>query len=175
MEITRALSIRGWMSKPELLLLAEFASKHYNIIEVGSYCGRSARAIADSTKGRLLCVDPWDGMCQTYLTTWHSNGYRIEFNEFMKNLSDHIASGKVKYAINRFENIWHPPNPDMIFLDAIHEYQAVKDDIHHARELMKHGLLCGHDFCLAWEGVIRAVTEIFPNVKHKETIWYVEL
>ena len=175
MNIAQALTIRGWMSEPELKLLAEFASNHRYIVEVGSYCGRSTRVLADNTEGTVIAVDPWDGMCQTYGITIHSNGYIKEYNEFQINLADHITNSKVIIQRSTFNNSYIP-NPDMIFIDAIHEYVQLKNDIIHAGNMMKcGGLLCGHDYCLAWPGVILAVDEMFPNRQIKETIWYVEL
>lgn len=46
-DIFRALSIPGWMSEEELLWLASTASSSHNAVEIGSYCGRSSRAIGD--------------------------------------------------------------------------------------------------------------------------------
>lgn len=174
MNIAQALKIRGWMTEPELLFLAECASSRELIVEVGSFCGRSTRALADNTKGRVLAIDPWDGMCQTYGMIVHSNGYTNEFNEFKSNLADHLLTGKVASQRTKFNNFW-VHNPDMIFIDAIHEYDALLEDISHARNMMPHGLLCGHDYNPTWPGVIKAIDEIFPNRKVKETIWYVEL
>lgn len=177
MNIARALSIRGWMSERELLLLAEMASCHKRIVEVGAFCGRSTRALADNTDGTVLSIDPWDGMCQAFGMTVHSNGYTNEFKEYKKNLEDHILSGKVDYSIAKFRDIWLGYNPDMIFIDAIHSYDECKADILHAKALMKNGgLLVGHDFCDGWPGVIQAVLEMLPNgVDVKETIWYAQL
>lgn len=174
MNIARALNIRGWMTEPELHLLAEQATKHARIVEAGSYCGRSSRVLADNTPGHVYCVDPWDGMCQTYGITTYSNGYNREMKEFVDNLKDHIMDGRVTVHRMKFTD-FYIDNPDMIFLDAIHEYEPLKRDIIHALSLMKSGLLCGHDYCDNWPDVVRIVDEIFPVRKVQETIWYVEL
>ena len=59
MNITRALQIPGMMSEEELTYLAELASDREWIVEIGSWMGRSARAMADNTKGTVYCVDTW--------------------------------------------------------------------------------------------------------------------
>lgn len=175
MNVALALKIRGWMTLPELLVLAEFASTRKQIVEVGSYCGRSARVMADNTDGNILCVDPWNGICLTFGLTVHSNGYNKEFREFTRNMADHILAGKADFRIIDFRELWLEFTPDMIFLDAIHTYEELVLDIKHSLQLMPKGLLCGHDYCAAWPGVMQAVDEIFPQRQVKESIWYVEL
>ena len=59
MNIERALQIPGMMSEEELVYLAELASDRECIVEIGSWMGRSARAMADNTKGKMYCVDTW--------------------------------------------------------------------------------------------------------------------
>ena len=66
-------------------------------------------------------------------------------------------------------------SPDMIFIDAIHEYDALKADVAHALKLMKSGLLCGHDYNDSWPGVIEAVNELFPKFDVCGTIWSVQI
>jgi len=176
MNIASALKITGWMTEQELYFLAESAAKSTLILEVGSYCGRSTRAMADNTRGIIHAIDPWDGKFQIYKGTLLENGDNIKYTIFFNNLLRYIESGQVQ--VNRMNfldfKIIDPPN--MIFIDAIHEYEAVKKDIYHAMSLMKKGLLCGHDYCDAWHGVIEAVNEIFGNkVNTCGTIWWVEL
>jgi hypothetical protein len=177
MNIARALTIDGTqsVSESELYILAEMASRYRNIVEVGSFKGRSARAMADNTNGKLTCIDPWNGLVEFKGYKKEVNGYTPEFIAFKKNLEDHILSGKVDYYKGKFQD-FYIPYPDMVFIDAIHEYDSVIEDITHSLKLMgKHGLICGHDYADYWPGVIKAVDEIFPNKQVEETIWYVEL
>lgn len=178
MNVARALEITSKFSvtESELHFLAERAQYHRNIVEVGSWKGRTARVLADNTPGTVHCVDPWDGICRLYEGATHeSNGYNKEFREFQKNLADHIESGKVKYFRGKYEDFWLP-NPDMIFIDAVHDYEDVKRDILQSLKMMSSGLLCGHDYWEYWPSVERAVREIFPTTHKVEgAIWYVEL
>lgn len=51
---------------------------------------------------------------------------------------------------------------DLVFIDADHSYEAVKQDIaKFAPKLRAHGILCGHD--IDYPGVNRAVNEMIPH------------
>jgi predicted O-methyltransferase YrrM len=179
--IATALTIKGWMGEGELLFLAEEASKHKKIVEAGVFCGRSLRAMADNTNGIVYAVDPWDGSeydnpsdlaYQEYLKT----GGLTVFSEFSVNLFEHIVDGTVRFERKKFKD-FYIDDPDMIFIDAIHKYENVKEDIHHALKLLRSGgLLCGHDYTSHWPEVIKAVDEIFGKDIHvTEGIWWINL
>jgi len=181
-KLDRASSIHGWMSGPELQFLAETASKCKFIAEAGSYKGRSTRALADNTEGIVFAVDPWDGKYQVYgkrdygdeaFLSFHQNGNNEIYSEFYMNLYDHIQNKKVIINRMNFTEFKSPVKFDFIFIDAIHEYEALKQDIAHALTMIKHGgIIGGHDYMSAWPGVPKAVDEIFPEISKVETIWY---
>ncbi len=161
-DISAALLIDGWMSTAELLWLAEQARQHERIVEVGSWLGRSAVALADNTEGVVYCVDLWDGNLAPGIS---GGGWTPEtcFAAFLANtagrrvlrarLPSLVAAEKLSYRLF-----------DMIFLDADHSYEAVKADIQAWRLLLAPGgLLCGHDFSEEFPGVKRAVRELLPG------------
>jgi hypothetical protein len=58
------------------------------------------------------------------------------------------------------------------FIDANHTYDFVKQDIHHWKyKVRKGGVLAGHDYY--WDGVKKAVDEIFPEANIVGTSWWV--
>lgn len=182
--IALAQTIKGWMSDGELLFLAEQASRHKIILEVGSYCGRSTRAMADNTTGTIYAIDPWDGDYQVYgnprdlaYMSYHQNGNLEILKEFQRNLDEHFWTERVIPCRMKFEDFKPIVVPDMIFIDAIHDYGPVKHDIFKAMKLMENGgLLCGHDYSGNWPGVIKAVDEVFgQGIQVHESIWWVEL
>jgi len=75
----------------------------------------------------------------------------------------------------------------MVFIDANHKYQHVKEDIMAWLPKVKDsGILCGHDYCPAETGVYRAVNELLTHVKSEEMkgepcgkqyrgVWFVEV
>ena len=180
-DVSVALSIEGWMQEPELVWLAQQASIHTCIVEIGSYKGRSTRALADNTTGNVIAVDTWTGP----LSTLARDPLESFESEFRTNLEPHVSSGKVipctpdsipaYIVIGRSDDgclsiIWEP---DMIFIDGDHIYSSVKKDIElWLPKLQNGGLICGHD--CGYEEVSRAVNEVFPDVKcaPNTTIWY---
>lgn len=185
--IDRAEGIMGWMSRPELLFLADTASRCELIYEIGSFMGRSTRALADNTDGIVVCIDPWDGA--NYQGNEKDVVFTVDdsiYNIFYCNLADHIKSGKVIPVASKWSNYYWldhrrvpPKAPNFIFIDGDHRYTSVVQDIYKAiKHLMFPGsILAGHDYTPGWPGVMKAVNESFPSLKINvvDTIWWVKL
>lgn len=171
--VTDAMAIEGWMNEAELTWLVSQARRRKRVVEFGSYKGRSTTALAGGARGTVYAVDWWPGSMEIEILP-----------EFRKNLAREIAAGKVivchGHTARAFTCMREPA--DMVFIDASHDYQSVKNDIGEARRLMSEGggvggLLCGHDFSAEFPGVKRAVVEEVPNYRVIQggTIWYAEL
>jgi predicted O-methyltransferase YrrM len=53
---------------------------------------------------------------------------------------------------------------DIVYIDASHEYEYVKQDILNWHPKVKRGgIICGDDYIWGWPGVVLAVDEIFGN------------
>ena len=105
--LKKALKIPGWMSKPELQWLAKQAVASKTIIEAGSWQGRSTRAMADNTGGKVFAVDPWGLPYLNEDGTVHEIDTDV-YAKFLSNLSYHIWSEKVTPIRKRFQA---PPAP----------------------------------------------------------------
>ncbi len=184
-DIYRALSIPGWMSEEELLWLASTSSISHNVVEIGSYCGRSSRAIGDHLPpdGSLYCIDSFKPFhCIPPVISSSEEGEEI-CKQFITNMDDLISSGKVSLlrvsslqaamTINKRMTGW----VDFLFIDGDHSYQAVMNDITIWLPLMaKSGIISGHDYDI-YEGVNRAVDERFGGIVERPagSIWCVRL
>ena len=172
-DISKAQKIDGWMFNCELEWLAIQASQHYRIVEVGSYLGRSTRALGDHAQGVVYAVDPWSR--DDYKSVDGTVGIGLDaYEKFIHNLSDLIISRRVIPVKSYFSEARLPDNVDMIFLDGDHSYDEVKNDINQAREmLMPNGLLCGHDYINELRGVKQAVNDLIgeKNIYLVGTIW----
>ncbi len=175
MSVDAAVLINGWMSVKELAWLSARAKEHSNIVEIGSFLGRSTMALADSP-GIVYAVDTFKGSeeHQGMLAGVPSD---YLFDQFNRNLADQIGTGKVKAVpLSSLEAAKHFSEQkfDMVFIDAAHEYESVKADIAAWLPLIADGgLLCGHDYENGTSGALeRAVRELIPNFNVEESIWY---
>ena len=175
MDISKALQIKGWMAPDELEWLAEQASKSNCIIEIGTYYGRSARAMADNMpKDALLyCIDPYSGRAyyESNVTGAMYSGNYI-FQQAQKNLAE--FGGRVTFHRGTTQDFPYHIKPDFIFIDGDHTHEAVLKDIEFALA-MKPRVIAGHDYIHNWAGVVTAVNEKFPTVGVVNTIWYLSL
>jgi predicted O-methyltransferase YrrM len=174
--IEKALAIKGWMTDHELTWLAEQATHYSHIMEVGCAYGRSTRALADNTVGRVYAVDTWQGSPDE-LDTNHQdyalrNGDEV-FIQFCENLWERIIVGWVVPIRMRSENaarVFLAQNRHIGFgfIDGDHTYESVLQDVTSLIPLLSKygGLIAGHDYDSSnWPGVKEAVDELFPNVE----------
>lgn len=178
--ILAASQIEGWMADEELEWLAKTASDKQVIVEFGSHCGKSTRALADNApaNARIFAVDPWSGEYKdTENNQWDVLG-GSRWNDFQKNLFNHINVGRV-IPIRKFSKDFALENEkaDFVFIDGDHRYEVVLDDIINAMSWIKPGgIISGHDYGHeAWPGVAQAVDEFFPNANKVGTIWWVQV
>jgi predicted O-methyltransferase YrrM len=167
-DITKALKIKGWMKLIELRWLGEHAANCAKIVELGSWQGRSTRAMLDNSQAHLWCVDSWD--------RHRPKGYQAgdaEMAAFLKNVKDHLDRVTVlrlttEAAVAR---VSEDAPFDMVFIDADHAYESVKHDIEAYGPLVrKGGLLSGHDY--HHEAIRKVVSELIPNHSVVSRIWY---
>lgn len=178
LKLDKALAIPGWMSIMELAWLAEQATKHSRIVEIGSYLGRSTRALADNTPGWVLAVDDWKGPRDAQ----HDKDLFKKFNENMMDEcydESFVPSENVRTLQCDHESVepsqieGNTNGFDMIFLDGSHEYEDVKRDIGKWLPFLeKGGLICGHDFSDEYPSVQQAVKESFSSFAAFDTIWF---
>jgi hypothetical protein len=179
--IERAKQIEGWMSDSELHYLATEAKTHKTIVEIGSWLGRSTRALVDNLPagGRVYAIDSWDGTGDdpafAFAKEYGGNG---AFIRFYKNLWDHIDAGRVVpirmsslAASKLMRQLRIPVN--MLFVDGEHTREAVTADLTNWRPLLTpDALLCGHDYTSDWPGVIEAVDSLIVAEQVPNTgIW----
>jgi len=147
--------IEGWLFEEEYDFLKEFC-KDKDVLEVGSYKGKSTACIA-SVANSVIAIDSFRYLSEVqpqvpFLTT---------ITPFLQNISQFnniitIIGKSVDVSKNIKDN-----SKDVIFIDASHEYEDVKDDIKvWLPKLKKGGYMLFHDYCYdSIEGVVRAVDE----------------
>lgn len=156
-------------------------------VEVGCKDGQTTgRVLEQCPDLRAIAIDPWcqqpagdDGSRETY-ADWDFT--KIEA-EFWKN----VGREGMSKAFDRCEHqrmtseecapLWPKASIDVCFIDALHDYESVKQDIALWWPLVREGgYLCGHDYQHRFPGVMRAVAEAFPLFKvglAPDSVWFV--
>lgn len=158
--------------------LANAAKDKKRIVEVGSFKGATTCVLADNTRGMVYAVDHFKGSVETTMQQMlaeHEEGWLEK--TFRRNTA-HLGNLFVyKMTSEEAANlaIAKKMQFDMIFLDAAHDYESVKQDIRlWSQVLMPLGLLCGHD--RSWEGVKKALDELIsPYRVGAGAIWYKQI
>lgn len=149
-------SVPGWLTETEGALLQKYARSKV-CLEVGSYKGKSANYIAEVAES-LTCIDTFK--CDD------SGQNQVEKSilmEFMQNTSDYadkitpIIGDSAKVHVNLQNDHY-----DMVFIDAMHDYDSVKRDItNYLPKIKDEGILLLHDYNNQdYPGVKKAANEL---------------
>lgn len=167
-------AIPGWFGWSDLY--DRFVAESSDIcfaVEVGIWQGRSTIYLADKIRQSqkpifFYAFDTFTGSAehQSEIQQMNAQGKTLE-GIFRDNLA---ASGNSDYvkAITldsvSASQLFDDQSLDLIFLDACHDYDAVKADIAAWLPKVKPGgLIAGDDYHPNWPGVIQAVDELLPG------------
>jgi len=144
-------------------LIQEIDATDY--VEVGAYFGRNALALRKQHPDLMITlIDTWDlgGFPDDY-----SKGESSGVMSFIKKAEKHcrrvhnnLSTFIVKDFSKNAAKTWGDGAIDIVFIDAAHDYESVKEDIKlWLPKVRTGGILCGHDYSLKFWGVIQAVNE----------------
>jgi len=165
--------IEGWMTMYELNWLYQHAKYMSDIVEIGSWKGRSTHALASGCSGMVYAIDHFEGSKEE-----QDHGHeeaRDNPDDVYKQFINNI--GKFKNVnVFRMENSKAldkvPMTVDMVFIDGGHTTPEVSRDLELWAPKAKK-LVCGHDY--NWDSVKAAVDQYFKKPPHVfESIWYIE-
>ena len=160
--------IPGWMKSRELTWLYLVAQEMDNIVEIGSWMGRSTDALLSGCKGTVWAVDHFKGSKEHLSLPKH-----ITINiqkAFLKNVGHYKNLKLLKMDSLEAAGKFKDKSVDMVFIDGGHEHGEVMADIKAWLPKTKK-LICGHDYYENYKGVKCAVDEIFDNVNTFDLIW----
>lgn len=139
------------------------------IVEFGTLFGLTTKLLAAEAVN-CTPVLTIDNFC------WNPFGLPPALHEAFtrKILRAELSSGHVQLCVcdsASFRREYRGARPAMVFLDADHSYEAVRDEIAWARGLGVP-LICGHDYGNPRFGVTRAVDAAFPEgVEVQGMVW----
>jgi predicted O-methyltransferase YrrM len=157
-------------------LVNRYVPLNGRILEIGSFHGGSIVALAGIILAKDLHVvacdmfedapNPAPGILSEDVWLEKREGMLEKFNHniWRNGLRDHVTPFKRGSAPG--ENLLDVPlflrSFDLIFIDGGHTYPAASLDILESTRLVTHpGVICGHDYCKDFPGVVKAVDEIF--------------
>lgn len=177
----------GWYNYADFYsAIANQLRMNANIIEVGSWLGKSVIGMANHNKriGKLatfFCVDTWEGSEEEKHYETINQLKKIKSNpkiEFMTNIDVYGVKDCVvpiqstsEEASKQFDDGF----ADVIIIDAAHDYDNVINDIRcWIPKVMKGGIIAGDDYSPSWPGVVQAVKEYFGEGNYNVigTTWY---
>jgi predicted O-methyltransferase YrrM len=166
--------LQGWMPTqfPTVFSTTLNERERVDIVEVGTWKGTSAIEMATvcsrmGIPAKIICVDTWLGSPEHF----SDNGrYDDLYNTFVKNVkSKGFGEVIVPLALPSLQAIEvlkkYQVRPDVIYIDAAHEYLPVKMDMDAYWEILKPGgFLLGDDYHHTWPGVFQAVSEFVAEL-----------
>jgi len=157
--------ILGWLTfeEAELLQRLTFFTSGLpgDLVEIGSYCGRSTVSIGLELKagctGKLYAVDPHIDNFETYgvrsLQQLQSNLDRLKLTDVVE----------VHKATSEEFVKWYVGNVKMLFIDGAHDLENVQRDFDLFKDKMvKGGVVAFHD--TDEEGPMTVVKDIYENM-----------
>ena len=196
MTLQTGAGIMGGPRRWDILASFMLDQGYKTFVEVGCKEGRTTGHILTNVPdSRVIAIDPWmaqeatnDPTKETY-EGWDFS--RIEA-EFWANVGEHkdrccmlrttslvaatntIEVGDDAFFESRGDGAMHA---DLIFIDALHDYEHVKQDIALWWPKVRiGGILAGHDFNHKWPGCERAVAESFDLMQvgvAPDSVWFV--
>lgn len=145
----------GWLAPENRRTLAAILPDARWVLEVGSFCGLSARHILDThTKASIVCVDLWD---RGFPYFPHGHPPIETFAASCWAYRDRIYPVREDSATALPRLLRSGFRPDFVYIDGGHEYVEAAFDIHHA---LRFGVpVVGDDFAPDWPGVVEAVLQ----------------
>ena len=150
----------GGLTDEEIAGLVSWLPANGTLVEFGTLFGLTAKAVATAKPNlKIVAVDNF---------SWNPFGLTPKLHEAFTRriLSREIAEGRVQVenaSSEEFRRMCATP-PDAVFLDALHQYEPVRDEIAWAKAVGVR-CICGHDYGNPNPifGVTRAVDEAFPK------------
>lgn len=162
-------------------LAALINDKGYSrVVEVGVWLGETSKILLENTRAELVLVDPYrsgDGYEEGQL---YGGGDQRLLDEVCHHVRKSLHDLRVCFVRESSIDAARIVKGkfDVVFIDGLHTYEAVKEDIYAWLPLVrKGGVLAGHDYNTRFPGVIRAVNERFgSHVRFgPDSVWYVEV
>ena len=178
-------SLEGWFNmEQQYLELLDATPEGGTFVELGCYKGKSTSFIGVEIHKRkrdinFFAVDSFQG------ATNSTDANEIKAYEGISEIEESytynvsLIGNKIKTIVSLTDEAaqyFEDGSVDVVFVDGGHSYEVVKADIlAWLPKMKKGGIMAGHDYN-AWQGVNKAVTEIFGTPhKVENDCWFIYL
>jgi predicted O-methyltransferase YrrM len=177
-------NVKGWFNMEiQYQELLDFCESDSIFVELGAWKGKSTCFIATEISNKkpgvkFYTIDTFKGITdisnEIEIDVYNAEDKDI-FEQFVNNIEP--VKDYVNYIVSESHTAaqnFEDGSVDVIFIDAGHSYEAVKNDIEKWLPKMKpNSIIAGHDYLYTWPGVIKAVDEFFGKPdKVENTCWF---
>lgn len=164
-------TIQNWFDYTDVFKEAvERAEDGYKFVEIGVWKGSSTSfmGVEIYNSGKKITFDAIDTFKGSQEHGDVSSFLYEEATSNLKPLLDlnvvNLIKGHSLDVVSKYED----SSIDFCFIDGSHQYEDVKADLlAYLPKVKVGGILAGHDYDPAWEGVVRAVNEVIGKDKIK--------
>jgi hypothetical protein len=170
----------NWFTYPNLYSgFVRFLPENSTIVEVGCWKGKSVSYLAvevinSGKKISIHAVDTWKGSVNE---VYHQSNSDVMNDTLYQLFLSNIEPVKQVITPIRMASVdaaktYSDESLDVVFIDAGHSYEEVKEDIlAWFPKVKRGGYIAGHDY--SWcDGVKQAVDEIIKDISVSEGCWY---
>jgi predicted O-methyltransferase YrrM len=150
----------GWLGEgTERVLEQALSDKTHVVVELGAWLGLSSRYIADrAPNATVISIDHWRGNPEHHKQSELQSLLPVLFETYQSecwSYRDRLISLRMSTLDGLKTVAEHGIEPDIVYIDAEHSYEAVTAELELASELFPRARLMGDDF--DWRGVREAV------------------
>lgn len=171
-----------------------------SFVEVGVWRGDLLQLILENclSVNRFIAIDPWRASLNIFdykgddIPTKNQKAKRYtctmsekpksqpELDEMYSEVVRRFAPLGEKFTVlratsHRASKLFQDGIFDFIYIDALHLYDAVKEDIGLWTPKVKMGgVLAGDDYDKGFPGVMKAIDEVLPAASHHGRVWFAQ-
>lgn len=187
------LEIPGFATEGDLIEIEKIAQgvpPNGFVIEIGSFCGRTAFVWAMTPRAaHVICIDTWTGAPLSPSSIGHLEKATVQrpsydmsgFIKYMRGISNVTA---IQSHSTDFLSRLDSQSVDVVFLDGSRKRGIFEDDLDEAtRALKSGGVLCGRGFSRLFPDVMAGVAAVAKRMDRpvrfapdpKATVWSINL
>ena len=172
--------------------LIEYVNLPYEstLVEIGSYRGESTEVWAKNFED-VTAIDPWSFIITPatmvdFINNFNQHREEIDWENLptiFSKVEESFDERMKPYTITKLKmssddaiEIFNDESIDIVYIDAMHDYAAVDNDIENwIKKIKPNGFIAGHDYSERWSGVVQAIDKHFgnPDKVFKDTSWVV--